>query len=113
MRASLHNIETVTTTLAQNSQRLDKVMAGLENLAGSGDNTGQIGQAAEAIRKLADNLDKRTDEISTGLVRFSNSGLKEYEAFAVDGRRTLAELAESDQEHRRASVAADLRALMM
>ena len=45
-----------------------------------------------AIRKLADNLDKRTDEISTGLVRFSNSGLKEYEAFAVDGRRTLAEL---------------------
>ena len=54
--------------------------------------TGQIGQAADAIRKLADNLDKRTDEISTGLVHFSNSGLKEYEAFAVDGRRTLAEL---------------------
>ncbi len=92
MRTSLHNIETVTTTLAQNSQRLDKVMAGLESLAGTGDNPGQIGQAAEAIRKLADNLDKRTDEISTGLVRFSNSGLKEYEAFAVDGRRTLAEL---------------------
>ncbi|HUZ33654.1 MAG TPA: MlaD family protein [Xanthobacteraceae bacterium] len=92
MRTSLHNIETVTTTLAQNSQRLDKVMAGLENLAGSGDKPGQIGQAADAIRKLADNLDKRTDEISTGLVRFSNSGLKEYEAFAVDGRRTLAEL---------------------
>ena len=92
MRTSLHNIETVTTTLAQNSQRLDKVMAGLENLAGNGDNPGQIGQAADAIRKLADNLDKRTDEISTGLVRFSNSGLKEYEAFAVDGRRTLAEL---------------------
>ncbi len=37
-------------------------------------------------------LDKRTDEISTGLVRFSNSGLKEYEAFAVEGRRTLVEL---------------------
>jgi phospholipid/cholesterol/gamma-HCH transport system substrate-binding protein len=92
MRTSLHNIETVTTTLAQNSQRLDKVMAGLENLSGTGDNPGQIGQAAGAIRKLADNLDKRTDEISTGLVRFSNSGLKEYEAFAVDGRRTLAEL---------------------
>ena len=92
MRTSLHNIETVTTTLAQNSQRLDKVMAGLENLSGSSDKPGQIGQAADAIRKLADNLDKRTDEISTGLVRFSNSGLKEYEAFAVDGRRTLAEL---------------------
>ena len=33
-----------------------------------------------------------TDEISAGLVRFSNSGLKQYEAFAVDGRRTLNEL---------------------
>jgi phospholipid/cholesterol/gamma-HCH transport system substrate-binding protein len=92
MRTSLHNIETVTTTLAQNSQRLDKVMAGLENLTGSADNHGEIAEAAEAIRRLADNLDKRTDEISVGLARFSNNGLKEYEAFAVDGRRTLAEL---------------------
>jgi phospholipid/cholesterol/gamma-HCH transport system substrate-binding protein len=92
MRTSLHNIETVTTSLAQNSQRLDKVMAGLENLTGSGDNRGEIAEAALSIRRLADNLDKRTDEISTGLAHFSNSGLKEYEAFAVDGRRTLAEL---------------------
>jgi phospholipid/cholesterol/gamma-HCH transport system substrate-binding protein len=92
MRASMHNIETVTQTLAKNSERLDKVMAGLENLTGNGDSRGEIAEAAVSIRKLADNLDKRTDEISTGLVHFSNSGLKEYEAFAVDGRRTLAEL---------------------
>jgi phospholipid/cholesterol/gamma-HCH transport system substrate-binding protein len=37
LRNSLYNIETVTSTLAQNSQRLDKVMAGLENLTGGGD----------------------------------------------------------------------------
>jgi phospholipid/cholesterol/gamma-HCH transport system substrate-binding protein len=80
----------VTSTLAQNSQRLDKVMAGLENLTGDGDSRGEIAQAADAIRKLAENLDKRTDEISA-VTRFSNSGLK-FEAFAVDGRRTLAEL---------------------
>ena len=67
-------------------------MAGLENLTGSGDESGEIAQAVEAIRKLAENLDKRTDEISVGLSRFSNSGLKEFEAFAVDGRSTLAEL---------------------
>jgi phospholipid/cholesterol/gamma-HCH transport system substrate-binding protein len=92
LRTSLNNIETVTSTLAQNSRRLDSVMAGLENLSGSGDSRGEIGQAADAIRKLAENLDKRTDEISAGLTRFSKSGLKEFEAFAVDGRRTLAEL---------------------
>jgi phospholipid/cholesterol/gamma-HCH transport system substrate-binding protein len=92
LRSSLHNVEIVTSTLAQNSQRLDNVMAGLENLTGSGDSRGEIAEAAEAIRKLAENLDKHTDEISAGLTRFSDSGLKEFEAFAVDGRRTLAEL---------------------
>ena len=92
LRSSLRNIETVTATLAQNSQRLDNVMAGLENLTGSGDNAGEIAQAVGAVRKLAENLDKRTDEISVGLTRFSNSGLKEFEAFAVDGRKTLVEL---------------------
>lgn len=92
MRVSLHNIETVTTTLAENSQRLDKVMAGLENLTGTDDKPGEIGQAAESVRKLAEDLDQTTAQISAGLEHFSNSGLKEYEAFAVDGRRTLAEL---------------------
>jgi phospholipid/cholesterol/gamma-HCH transport system substrate-binding protein len=81
LHVSLRNIETVTSTLAQNSERLDKVMAGLESLTGSGNDSGQIGQAAESIRHLADDLDKQ-----------SNSGLKQFEAFAVDGRRTLAEL---------------------
>jgi len=92
LRTSLRNIETVTSMLAQNSQRLDKVMAGLENLTGGADGHGEIADAAAAIHRLADNLDKRTGEISAGLSQFSNSGLKQFEAFAVDGRRTLAEL---------------------
>jgi phospholipid/cholesterol/gamma-HCH transport system substrate-binding protein len=92
LHLSLHNIETVTSALAQNSERLNKVMEGLQNLAGGTDGNGQIGQAADSIRHLADDLDKRTDEISSGLAQFSTSGLKEFEAFAVDGRRTLGEL---------------------
>jgi phospholipid/cholesterol/gamma-HCH transport system substrate-binding protein len=92
MRSSLRNVESLTATLAQNSKRLDNVMTGLEHLTGGADNRGEIAEAALAIRNLADNLDKRTADISTGLVRFSNSGLKEYEAFAVDGRKTLVEL---------------------
>jgi phospholipid/cholesterol/gamma-HCH transport system substrate-binding protein len=92
LHASLHNIETVTAALAQNSERFDKVMAGLEALSGGPDGKGQIGAAADSMRKLTDNLDKRTAEISTGLARFSTSGLKDFELFAVDGRKTLAEL---------------------
>jgi phospholipid/cholesterol/gamma-HCH transport system substrate-binding protein len=92
LNSSLRNIETVSAALAQNSQHLNQVMAGLENLTGTADNKGQIGQAADAIKRLADNLDKRTAEISVGLTQFSNTGLKQFEAFAVDGRRTLAQL---------------------
>jgi hypothetical protein len=36
----------VTSTLAQNSQRFEKVMPGLENLTGSGNSRGEIAQAA-------------------------------------------------------------------
>jgi phospholipid/cholesterol/gamma-HCH transport system substrate-binding protein len=92
LHASLANIQTVTDTLAQNSQRLDQVMAGLENLTGGPDGKGQIGKAADSIRQLADDLDKQSAQISAGLTQFSTTGLKQFEAFAVDGRRTLAEL---------------------
>jgi phospholipid/cholesterol/gamma-HCH transport system substrate-binding protein len=92
LRSSLRNIETVTSTLADNSKRLDKVMLGLQNLIGGNDGNGQIGQAADSIRKLADDLDKNTNEIAVGINQFSGTGLKEYQALAVDGRRTLAEL---------------------
>jgi phospholipid/cholesterol/gamma-HCH transport system substrate-binding protein len=92
LRSSLRNIETVTSTLADNSKRLDKVMLGLQNLIGGTDGNGQIGLAADSIRKLAEDLDKNTNEIAVGLNQFSNTGLKEYQALAVDGRRTLAEL---------------------
>lgn len=92
LRSSLKNIETVTSTLADNSKRLDKVMAGLQNLIGGTDGNGQIGQAADSIHKLADDLDKNTNQIATGLNQFSNTGLKEFEALAIDGRKTLAEL---------------------
>ena len=84
-------------------------MAGLENLTGSGDKRARSAKPAEAIRKLAENLDKRTDEISVGLIRFSNSGLKEYEAFAVDGRSTLRRAQQGDQEYQPSPVAADFR----
>ena len=97
LHLSLSNIETVTNTLAQNSQRLNAVMAGLEKLTGGPDGNGQIGRAADSVRRLADNLDKQSTQISAGLTQFSTTGLKQFEAFAVDGRRTLAELQKTIQ----------------
>jgi phospholipid/cholesterol/gamma-HCH transport system substrate-binding protein len=51
-----------------------------------------IGAAARSIRALADNLDKRTAEITSGIARFTGPGLRDIEALAADGRRTLNDL---------------------
>jgi phospholipid/cholesterol/gamma-HCH transport system substrate-binding protein len=92
LKTALKNMETFSQTLAGNSERLDRILAGAEGLIGSTDRPGDIAEAARAIKSLADNLDKRTAEISTGLTRFSTSGLRQWEQLAIDGRRTLAEV---------------------
>jgi ribose transport system ATP-binding protein len=41
---------------------------------------------------LADNLDVRTKEIAGGIKQFTGPGLRQYEALAAEGRRTLEEI---------------------
>jgi phospholipid/cholesterol/gamma-HCH transport system substrate-binding protein len=53
---------------------------------------GEVGDAAKSIRKLAEDLNARIAQMAPGLVRFSNSGLKEYEGMAVDARKTATDL---------------------
>ena len=49
---------------------------------------GKFGHVLD-LKRLADNLDARTKELSAGLSRFTGSGLRQYEALATDARRTL------------------------
>ena len=93
LKGALKNIEAFSQTLATNSQRIDNILSGTEGLLGAGpDKPGDIAQAARAIKTAAENLDARSAEIATGLARFSNTGLREWERLAIDGRRTLAEV---------------------
>ena len=93
LKGALKNIEILSQTLAVNSQRIEHILAGAEGLVGAGaDQPGDIAQAARAIKTAAEHLDARTADIATGLARFSNSGLREWEKLAIDGRRTLAEV---------------------
>jgi phospholipid/cholesterol/gamma-HCH transport system substrate-binding protein len=85
------NLKGFTATLDRNSERLEHIFAGMENLTNEGTKK-EILDAVRSIRTLADNLDKRTDEISDGLTRFSTKGLREWEQLAVDGRRMVANL---------------------
>ena len=91
LKTTLGNLEAFSATLSLNSERLDRIMAGLEGFAG-GDVKDELLETARSMRTLSDNLDKRTAEISVGLTRFSTNGLREYESLAVDARRTLADL---------------------
>jgi phospholipid/cholesterol/gamma-HCH transport system substrate-binding protein len=93
LKGALKNIEMFSQTLATNSERINRILAGAEGLIGSGaGEPGDIAQAARAIKTAAENLDARTADIATGLARFSNSGLREWEKLAIDGRRTLGEV---------------------
>jgi phospholipid/cholesterol/gamma-HCH transport system substrate-binding protein len=89
---ALKNASELAAKLNGSADQIDGLLHSLQGLIGSSDTQGaisDIGAAARSIRQLADNLDQRVKDISGGLTRFSNSGLREYEALAVDGRRTV------------------------
>ena len=90
-KSALANIDTFSATLARNSDHIDKIAENLQNLTGGADGkSGEILEAARTIRSLAENLDKRTAEISVGINRFSNTGARQIEALSADAHRTLA-----------------------
>ncbi|MDO8874735.1 MAG: MlaD family protein [Pseudolabrys sp.] len=74
---TLANIEQFTGALGRNSDRIDRIAAGLENLTGGPDGKGgDINEAARSIRKLADNLDKRTEELTNYIGRLARTGTR-------------------------------------
>jgi phospholipid/cholesterol/gamma-HCH transport system substrate-binding protein len=81
--------------LNRSADRVDNVLKAAESfLGGAAGEQGpglfkDIREAAQSIRTLANNLDKRTAEITAGVSRFTSGGLREVEALARDGRRTV------------------------
>jgi len=69
---SIKSIQSFAETLSRNSERVDRIMAGMENVIGGPDGKGEVPAAVRAIRVTAENLDKRIDVLIN------------------DGRRTLA-----------------------
>lgn len=85
----------ITEKLNKSADKIDAVLEGAQKFLGSA--SGEEGQgafeqikaAAESVRILADNLNQRTTGILTGVGKFTDSGLREYEALAVEGRKAL------------------------
>ncbi len=89
------NAVSITEKLNASADRIDGVLQAAENFLGTAsDEAGEglfddIREAVAAIRVLAENLDQRTAEITTGIGRFTGPGLEEYRQLADEGRRTL------------------------
>ena len=90
LKTIVSNAEKLSGKLIGSADKLDSVLASLDKVLGSGDTKGvmaDVSEAAKAIRVLAQNLDKRTKVMATGINRFTGAGLRQYEALAADGRR--------------------------
>jgi phospholipid/cholesterol/gamma-HCH transport system substrate-binding protein len=88
----------LTQRLNQASVRVDGILAKVDSLLGSGEAEGVMTEATKtlkAFRQVADTLNARLGTITDGFARFSNQGLREVEALARDGRRSLNRIEET------------------
>ena len=79
---SMENLKTFSKALADNSNRIDSIMVGVESLMGGKEGEeGELQKAARSFRELADNLDKRTAVLTS-----------DGRALITDSRRTLGDI---------------------
>ncbi len=87
--AALKNAAELTAKLNSSAERLEAFLGGKKGEGGVFD---EVTEAAQSLRRLANNLDQQTKEISAGVKNFTGPGLKQYEALAHDARKTLDEI---------------------
>ena len=91
----IKNAQELTAKLNKTADRLDGMVEGVNGMVSSPDSKGMfsdVADAARSIHKLADNLDKRTAEMSTGINRFTGPGLRDLETLTGEARRSLNEV---------------------
>jgi len=98
---AIQEARSITEKLNNSADKIDSVLAGAEKFLGSASGEAgkgafdEIRSAAIAVRELANDLNTRTAGIQGilgGVNRFTESGLREYEALAVEGRKTLGDI---------------------
>ena len=93
--ATIKNATELTAKLNELADKVDGLLISAQGFFGAPGTKGAVAQVSEAalsIKKLADDTDARVKEISVGLNRFSNSGLRQYEGLAVQGQRVLEDI---------------------
>ena len=92
---TLKNAAELAAKLNESADKVDALMTSVQGFVsapGVKGPIGELGDAAKSIKSLADQMNASVRQMSSGLVRFSGTGLKEYEAMAIDARKTLADV---------------------
>ncbi len=92
---TLKNFGDLSGKLNNSADKVDGVLTAAQSFLGSPSTKGavdRISDAALSVKRLADDTDAKVKDIGGGLSRFVNSGLREYEALAVEGRRTVSDI---------------------
>jgi phospholipid/cholesterol/gamma-HCH transport system substrate-binding protein len=93
--AIVQDTRALVAKLNESATKIDGVLTSAQGFLGQPGSKGMlddVADAAKSMRKLADNLDQRTKDIAAGIKQFTGPGLRQYEALAADGRRTLEEV---------------------
>jgi phospholipid/cholesterol/gamma-HCH transport system substrate-binding protein len=93
--ATLKNFSEMSAKLNESADKVDGVLTAAQSFLGSPGTKGavdRISEAAISVKKLADDVDSRIKDIATGLSRFTNTGLREYEALGIEARRTVEDI---------------------
>ena len=90
LQKSLANFAAFTGVLTQNSERFDRIMAGMEGLTGTDDKPGELTAAAKSIRLMAADLSKNMDQMSGSHGQVMGPGLQNIDALMAETRRTVA-----------------------
>jgi phospholipid/cholesterol/gamma-HCH transport system substrate-binding protein len=94
------NANELFAKLNVSANKIDSILDGVNSLVNSPDGKsafGEFAEASRAVRRLADDLDKRSAELLSNLGKFSGSGLRDVQLFAIDGRRALNEVSRTLQ----------------
>jgi phospholipid/cholesterol/gamma-HCH transport system substrate-binding protein len=95
---TIEQARSITEKLNRSADRVDGVLKAAESFLGSASGEAgkgafdEVREAARSIRELAQHLDERTAELSTGVNRFTASGQRQFESLAEEGRRTLTDI---------------------
>ncbi|WOJ88092.1 MlaD family protein [Methylocapsa polymorpha] len=95
VKTIVSDVASISAKLNAAADKVDGVLTNLNGFLATGDSKGAFGEiaaAAKSIRKVADDFDGRLKEIAANVNRFTGTGLRQYEALAVDGRKTLEEI---------------------